>query len=88
MSRKTHLPWLTADRPPEPGKRPRCKCCGIELAPDPETVWKHEPGDHRMLGQRWTGRYKGYDGFHTLRCALAFARAAFDHGFRVQGGRK
>lgn len=38
---------------------------------------KYRAGNRRW--KVWTGRYHGYEPFCTLRCALAYARAAWRH---------
>ena len=86
---KSTLPFI-GPAPPPKGARPVCKCCGKELVP---TVWtKYDrrvdaTGTHLdAVGREWKG-YVEYDGFHSLRCALLFARSAWAHGYRVTGGR-
>lgn len=78
-----------AKPPPPVEKRPRCPRCGKRLIPDMtgaeyirdsgtfnEETNKRE-GD-RYTPASWTGEYKGYGHFCTLRCGTAYANAIID----------
>jgi hypothetical protein len=52
------------------------------LTPRIETIYKDTYWGER-IGRKFNGEYDGYDGFHSLRCALRFARAAYAGGYRM-----
>ena len=78
---------MTRDRshvPPISG-RPKCKGCGKTLRPVSYGVYKRvetPTGVHEELVGRKFSDWQGYEGFHSLRCALEFAQDAYDAGYR------
>jgi hypothetical protein len=76
------LPWKGSPPPPV-AERPTCKGCDKKLKP---RVWSHVnyPRSETNPGHReWDGGYHGYDGFHSLTCALSFAQRAYAAGYRL-----
>lgn len=57
-----------------------------EMESERRSLGRHSPVDDVAISQKFVGRsfydWQGYDGFHSLRCALAFAIAAHNAGFR------
>lgn len=84
---KKSLPWHS-DPPPEEHARPLCKGgCGTHLRPRVDPVYPDGSTSFTgqlPIGRRFDGKYEGYDGFHSLRCALNFARNAWNAGYRVR----
>lgn len=90
MPRYFLLVWRSSDDPPRAGQLLRDAGKGSGYSDD---VWgsilkvvKEETESYAAMvnarnGLRlwkvWTGRYRGYDPFCTLRCALAYARACY-----------
>lgn len=80
--KRNALPWQ-GDPPPPVSERPRCKGgCGKTLTPT--THYDYGDVGSGPVAQKFTGEYEGYYGFHSLRCALQFARSAYAHGYRVR----
>lgn len=82
-----------------PTERPTCKGCSRKLRPTSTDKERQVPtkvdtpegtfhGHRTETASRTFLAWDGYDGFHTLNCALRFAIAAFKGGYRVQGGRQ
>lgn len=73
---------------PIPQPAPRCKGCGKPLRAVVWTVYEQTPHANgvgfyqKPIAREFKG-WNGYDGFHSLRCALGFAVAAYDAGFRT-----
>lgn len=73
---------------PPIGERPKCKGCGKILRPISHGVFKRiETPDsiyEELVGRKFYD-WQGYDGFHSLRCALRFAQDAYAAGYRIRG---
>lgn len=79
-------------RPPIEGipkDRPRCPGCGKLLEYRTEDTMERRDSEgftRYVLVRRVFARWGGYLGrWHSLRCALQFAEAAYKAGFRLKG---
>lgn len=80
-----------ADAPktaPPIGNRPRCPMCAKPLQPFNTTEWhRQNRPDGRFVTVKgettWSGRYRCYGAFCTLRCCEAFANKAHQAGYRL-----
>ena len=80
----TKIPFEPGREPPPVKERPHCAFCGKRRVPEIHGGLQYITGAY--AGNRyWTGRYKGYGRFCTLRCCERFANAAYAAGFRVYG---
>lgn len=73
--------------PPAVSERPRCAHCDEPRSPFIHEKWERVDRDRGfesvISSRRFTGHYRGYGVFCTLRCAHAFAEAAFVAGYRM-----
>jgi hypothetical protein len=72
---------------PPLNERPTCPCCGKRLTPRMNWESKRMPGpgyEVQRVNYRWSGSYRGYGKFCTLRCCEKFANAAYQAGYRIK----
>jgi len=79
-------PWI-GDPPPKPAARPKCPACDKPLRPNIVTNTERDrtvPGFAlREVSREWTGHYRAYGAFCSLRCCEVFANAAYRAALRV-----
>lgn len=81
------MPRNLSHIPPISG-RPKCKGRGKRLRPISHGVFKRvqtPTGFHEEPAGRKFYDWQGYEGFHSLRCALRFAQDAYAAGYRIKG---
>ena len=69
-----------------PPEAPRCNHCYQPLKPMYTSDWDRDKNGALIAGTRTLTFYgwRGYEGFHSLRCALAFAVKAYRAGFALE----
>jgi len=74
-------------------ERPRMAYRNVEVEPGKFRMQEMPTGDVDVVtlggaaSREWTGRYRAYGAFCTLRCAEAFANAAYKAGYRIKGSK-
>jgi ribosomal protein L34E len=67
---------------PPVADRPRCGNCNKTLKPINQLKRLRTDGQGFVVNKRWTGQYRAYGHFCTLRCCNEFANWAYRQGYR------